>query len=145
VSTAATLLRSRGRGPIGLLVCMFAFKAGIDGIFRTEFALKKIPGIEVLDHTKLPHGRTVTAEIHDRVPGGVDVSIEAAGGEYAKGWPHKFELAVGAEQDTSELVNQAITSTRKFGRVGIIDDYVGCTYRLPPPSIDRASADGLQL
>jgi len=122
-----------GLGPIGLLVCMFAFKAGasrvigIDGNFRTEFALKKIPGIEVLDYTKLPRGRTVTAEIHDRVPGGVDVSIEAAGGEYAKGWSHKFELAIGAEQDTSELVNEAITSTRKFGRVGIIADYVGFT------------------
>jgi hypothetical protein len=54
----------------------------------------------------LPRGRTVTAEIHERVPGGggVDVSIECgAAGEYAKGWLHYFEMALlGMETDTSE-------------------------------------------
>jgi threonine dehydrogenase-like Zn-dependent dehydrogenase len=62
------------------------------------------------------------------VPGGVDVSIDATGGEYAKGWAHKLELMIGAEQDTSEMLNECITSTRKFGAVGIIGDYVGCEY-----------------
>ncbi|KAF8246562.1 GroES-like protein [Wilcoxina mikolae CBS 423.85] len=122
-----------GLGPIGLLAAIFAFRAGasrvigIDNNFRTSFAEKKIPGIEVINYSSLPRGRTVTAEIRGRVPGGVDVSIEAAGGEYAKGWAHYFELTVGAENDTSELINEAITSTRNFGRVGIIADYVGFT------------------
>jgi hypothetical protein len=47
--------------------------------------------VETLDYLALPRGRTVTAEIHERVPGGggVDVSIECgAAGEYAKGWLH---------------------------------------------------------
>ncbi|CCX05357.1 Similar to Uncharacterized zinc-type alcohol dehydrogenase-like protein YbdR; acc. no. P77316 [Pyronema omphalodes CBS 100304] len=122
-----------GLGPIGLLVAIFAFKAGasrvigIDNNFRCDFAKKKIPGIEIINYSELPKGRTVTAEIHERVPGGVDCSIEAAGGEYAKGWAHSIELAIGAENDTSELLNEAIMSTRKFGRVGIIADYVGFT------------------
>lgn len=114
------------------MVAIFAFKAGasrvigIDNNFRCDFAKKKIPGIEIINYSELPKGRTVTAEIHERVPGGVDCSIEAAGGEYAKGWAHSIELAIGAENDTSELLNEAIMSTRKFGRVGIIADYVGC-------------------
>lgn len=122
-----------GLGPIGILVAMFAFRngasrvIGIDNNWRINYAKEKLPRLEVINYAELPRGQTVTAAIHKRVPGGVDVSIEAAGGEYAKGWAHYFELAIGAENDTSELLNEAITSTRKFGRVGVIADYVGFT------------------
>ena len=56
---------------------------------------------------------------------GPDVSIECAAGEYAKGWTHYFEMLVGLETDTSEIVNEMITSTRNFGRCGITGVYVG--------------------
>lgn len=122
-----------GLGPIGMLTCMFAFRngasrvIGIDNNWRTEYCKKKLPKLETINYATLERGQTVTSEIHKLVPGGVDVCIEAAGGEYAKGWAHYLEMAIGAENDTSELLNEAITSTRKFGRVGIIADYVGFT------------------
>jgi threonine dehydrogenase-like Zn-dependent dehydrogenase len=122
-----------GAGPIGLMCALFAQKNQasrvivIDHGWRLDYVKSKLPGVETLDYLALPRGRTVTAEIHERVPGGVDVSIECAAGEYAKGWLHYFEMALGMETDTSEILNEMITSTRKFGRCGIIGAYVGFT------------------
>lgn len=122
-----------GAGPIGLLAAIFAQKAGasrvilIDNNWRLEFAQQHVPGIEILNYATLPRGKSVTAEIHDRVPGGVDVAIECVAGEYAKGWAHYFEILLGMETDTSEIVNEMITSTRKYGRCGITGAYVGFT------------------
>lgn len=122
-----------GLGPIGLMAAIYAFRdgasrvIGIDNNWRCDYAAKKVPGLEPLDYTKLPKSVSVSKKIHELVPGGVNKSIEASGGEYAKGWAHYFELALGMENDTSEIVNEAIMSTRKFGRVGIIADYVGFT------------------
>lgn len=82
--------------------------------------------VETIHYELLKGDETVPTKLHEMVPGGVDVSIDATGGEYGKGFMHKLELATGMEQDTSEMVNEAIYSTRKFGRVGIIADYVGC-------------------
>jgi threonine dehydrogenase-like Zn-dependent dehydrogenase len=56
---------------------------------------------------------------------GPDVSIECAAGEYAKGWAHYFEMMLGLETDTSEIVNEMIASTRNFGSCGITGVYVG--------------------
>jgi threonine dehydrogenase-like Zn-dependent dehydrogenase len=120
-----------GLGPIGFMASMWAFKKGakrviaIDNNWRTEFAKSKIPGLETINFDTLGK-QTVPAKIHELVPGGVDISIEASGGEYAKSTKHKLELASGLEQDTSEIINECIYSTRKFGKVGIIADYVGC-------------------
>ena len=36
-------------------------------------------------------------------------------------------MLLGFESDTSEIVNEMITSTRKFGRCGITGAYVGFT------------------
>ena len=36
-----------------------------------------------------------------------------------------IELAVGAETDTSELLNEMIESVRNYGRVGVTGIYVG--------------------
>jgi threonine dehydrogenase-like Zn-dependent dehydrogenase len=121
-----------GLGPIGFMACQWALLKGakrvigIDNNWRTEFAKSKIPKLETINYTTLAKKETVPAKIHEMVPGGVDVSIDATGGEYAKSLIHKVELKVGAEQDTSEMINECIMSTRKFGAVGIIGDYVGC-------------------
>jgi threonine dehydrogenase-like Zn-dependent dehydrogenase len=123
-----------GMGPVGLLVAQFAFWAGasrvigIDAGWRLMYAKGKLPDLEVIDYSALPHGQTVTGKIHEMVPGGVDVAIECAAGEYAKGWAHYFEMAVGLETDTSEILNEMITSTRKFGRCGVTGVYSGCEY-----------------
>lgn len=113
------------------MACVWAFKKGakrvigIDNNWRTEFAKQKIPGLETINYQELKK-QSIPAKIHEMVPGGVDACIEASGGEYAKTWTHKLELMSGMEQDTSEMINECIYSVRKFGRVGIIGDYVGC-------------------
>ena len=123
-----------GLGPIGFMACYWAKQRGakrvigIDNNWRTEYARSKIPGVETLDYSTLKSGETVPSKIHEMVPGGVDVSIDATGGEFGKGLAHKLELKLGVEQDTSEMVNECLYSTKKFGRVGIIGDYVGCKY-----------------
>lgn len=48
-------------------------------------------------------------------------------GEYPKGWAHYFELMLGLETDSSEIVNEMITSVRNFGSCGITGVYVGYT------------------
>ncbi|KAH7082831.1 chaperonin 10-like protein [Paraphoma chrysanthemicola] len=121
-----------GLGPIGFMACMWAFKKGaarviaIDNNWRTDYARLILPGLETINFNALDK-QTVPAKIHEMVPGGVDVCIEASGGEYAKSLSHKLELASGMEQDTSEIVNECIYSVRKFGTVGMIADYVGFT------------------
>lgn len=124
-----------GLGPIGFMASYWALKhkgakrvIGIDNNWRTDYAKSKIKGLETINYTTLKSDESVPSKILEMVPGGVDVCIEATGGEYAKGWTHKMELATGMEQDTSEMVNEAIYATKKFGRVGIISDYVGCEY-----------------
>jgi len=58
---------------------------------------------------------------------GPDVALECAAGEYSKGWGHFFEMLTGAETDTSELLNEMITSVKAFGRCGVTGVYVGFT------------------
>ena len=56
---------------------------------------------------------------------GPDVALECVAGEYPKGWAHYFEIMLGFETDSSEIVNEMITSVRNFGRCGITGVYVG--------------------
>jgi hypothetical protein len=43
----------------------------------------------------------------------------------AKGWAAYFELLLGLQADSSEIINEMITSVRNFGRCGITGVYVG--------------------
>ncbi|KAJ5100461.1 hypothetical protein N7456_006513 [Penicillium angulare] len=125
-----------GGGPIGQMCAQFAFLHGatrvivIDGgdaAWRLEFLKAKIPNLETLDFTRLPRGHSVTSQLKEIVPEGLDVALECAAGEYAKGWAHYFEQLLGMETDTSELLNEMITSVRAFGRVGVTGIYAGYT------------------
>lgn len=125
-----------GLGPIGFMACFWALKVkgarrviGIDNNWRTKYTMDKIPGVETINYTEL-QGKTVPDRVHEMVPGGVDIAIDATGGEYGKGWTHKVELALNLEQDTSEMINECIYSVKKFGKVGVIGDYVGCEHFL---------------
>lgn len=122
-----------GMGPIGLFVAAFAFQAGasrvigIDNNWRLNFAKSKLPKLEVLDFSKVDTKKGVSGTLQDMVPGGVDVALECAAGEFAKGWLHTVQMAVGLETDTSEILNEMIMSVKKFGRCGITGVYAGFT------------------
>jgi len=123
-----------GAGPIGQMCADFAFINGaarvimIDSNWRLDFVKSKYPKVELIDYSALPKGTTVTSRLKEMVDGrGPDVALECVAGEYAKGWAHYFEIMLGMETDTSEIVNEMITSVRNFGRCGITGVYVGFT------------------
>jgi threonine dehydrogenase-like Zn-dependent dehydrogenase len=119
-------------GPIGQMAADFAFMNGasrviiIDQNWRLDYVKVKYPKVETLDFSSLPRGTTVTSKLKEMVNGrGPDVALECVAGEYAKGWAHYFELQLGLETDTSEIINEMITSVRNYGRCGITGVYVG--------------------
>ena len=123
-----------GSGPIGHMCAEMSFFNGakrvilIDGgaaAWRLDFVKEKLPNVETLDYTKLPKGDSVTEHLKKLEHGGPDVALECAAGEYAKGWAHYFEMLVGAETDTSEIINEMITSVKSYGRCGVTGVYVG--------------------
>jgi len=125
-----------GGGPIGQMCAEFSFLHGarrvilIDGgdaAWRLDFVKAKVPGLETIDFTRLPRRHSVRNQLKEMAPEGVDVALECAAGEYAKGWSHYFEMLLGMETDTSELLNEMITSVRAFGRVGVTGVYAGYT------------------
>ncbi|KAE9371357.1 GroES-like protein [Stipitochalara longipes BDJ] len=122
-----------GAGPIGQMCADFAFINGasrvimIDSNWRLDYVKSKYPKVETLDYSALPRGTSVSAKLNEMVPRGPDVALECVAGEYAKGWAHYFELMLGMETDTSEIVNEMITSVKNFGRCGITGVYVGFT------------------
>jgi threonine dehydrogenase-like Zn-dependent dehydrogenase len=86
--------------------------------------------VEYIDYKKLSFGvtnkETVVSKLKEMCGGrGPDVAIECAAGEYPKGWMHTIEIALGAETDTSELINEMIEGVRNYGRVGVTGIYVG--------------------
>jgi threonine dehydrogenase-like Zn-dependent dehydrogenase len=123
-----------GAGPIGQMAAEFSFYNGasrvilIDGgqgAWRLKFCQSKLPKLELLDFTDLPKGESITSQLKKVVQNGPDVALECVAGEYAKGWLHYLELLTGAETDTSELLNEMITSVKNYGRVGVTGVYVG--------------------
>lgn len=107
----------------------------IDSNWRLKWMKEKYPNVETLDYSALPKGESVTTALKKMVPDdGPDVALECAAGEYAKGWAHYFELLLGFETDTSELVNEMITSVKNFGRCGITGVYSGFVSRPHPNS-----------
>lgn len=135
-----------GAGPIGQMCADFSFLLGakrvimIDSNWRLDWMKEKYPKVETLDYSKLKRGESVTSKLKEMVDGrGPDVALECVAGEYAKGWAHYFEMMLGMETDTSEIVNEMITSVRNFGRCGITGVYVGfvsvfCTTIIPSTS-----------
>lgn len=130
-----------GAGPIGQMAGVFAVAEGaskiifVDSEPRLSLVASKWPAahrakLELVDYSKLSFGvtskPTVVSRLKELCGGrGPDVALECAAGEYAKGWMHWLEMAVGAETDTSELVNEMIEGVREYGRCGITGVYVG--------------------
>lgn len=99
----------------------------IDQNWRLDFIKERYPKIETIDFSTLPRGTSVYTKIRELVPRGPDVALECVAGEYPKGWAHYFEILLGLETDSSEIVNEMITSVRNFGSCGITGVYVGYT------------------
>jgi threonine dehydrogenase-like Zn-dependent dehydrogenase len=125
-----------GVGPVGQMAAAMSFMQGakrviiIDGgaaSWRLDFVKSKLPSVETINFTDLPKGKSIVAVLKEMEHGGPDVAIECVAGEYAIGWAHYFEMLLGAETDTSEIVNEMIMSVKNFGRCGITGVYVGYT------------------
>ena len=130
-----------GAGPIGQMAGVFALGEGAEQVIfvdtepRLSYVQKHMSDaqrvkVSVLDYKKLSFGitskETVVSKLKDMCGGrGPDCAIECAAGEYAKGWAHWLEMAVGAETDTSEILNEMIEGVRNYGRCGITGVYVG--------------------
>ncbi|CAO3686700.1 unnamed protein product [Umbelopsis vinacea] len=120
-----------GLGPIGLNVCQWlrnVFKASriiaVDNVPERMDLAKNKWGVETVNFET---DTDVAAKISELVPGGLDRAIDCAGFRYAKGIVHKVERSLGMETDTSEVLNEMIRSTKKFGTVAIIADYAAYT------------------
>jgi threonine dehydrogenase-like Zn-dependent dehydrogenase len=130
-----------GAGPIGQMCAEFSFMNGasrvimIDSNWRLDYMKAKYPKVETLDFSNLPKGESITTALKKMVHGGPDVALECAAGEYAKGWAHYFEMLLGMETDTSELLNEMITSVKNFGRCGVTGVYVGYVSLRQPPQL----------
>ncbi|KAI1500354.1 GroES-like protein [Biscogniauxia marginata] len=132
-----------GAGPIGQMAGIFAVEAGATKIIfvdtepRLSFIKERWPAehidkLVLVDYKKLSFGvtnqETVVSKLKDLCGGrGPDAAIECAAGEYAKGWLHWAEILLGAETDTSEIINEMIEGVRNFGRCGVTGVYVGYT------------------
>ncbi|KAI9651652.1 MAG: hypothetical protein M1831_000555 [Alyxoria varia] len=125
-----------GAGPIGQMCADFSFMHGasrvimIDNVaWRLDLCKSKDSRVETVNFSEVEQkGGTVTSKLKELTDGlGPDVALECVAGEYAKSITHKVELATGAETDTSEILNEMITSVKSFGRVGVTGIYVGYT------------------
>lgn len=130
-----------GAGPIGQVAGLFALNEGaskvifIDTEPRLSFIKSRWPSkhadkLELLDFKKLSFGVTnkdsIVSKLKELCGGrGPDCALECAAGEYAKGWMHWIEMQLGAETDTSEILNEMIQGVRNYGRCGVTGVYVG--------------------
>jgi len=130
-----------GVGPIGQMVASYALDEGASKVIlvdtepRLSFVSGRWPAehkdkLQLIDFKKLSFGvtnkETVVSKLKELCGGrGPDVAIECAAGEYAKGWTHWLEMTLGAETDTSEILNEMVEGVRNYGRAGITGVYVG--------------------
>eukprot|EP00271_Cylindrocystis_brebissonii_P010208 TRINITY_DN2632_c0_g1_i1.p1 TRINITY_DN2632_c0_g1~~TRINITY_DN2632_c0_g1_i1.p1 ORF type:complete len:429 (-),score=81.38 TRINITY_DN2632_c0_g1_i1:383-1669(-) len=128
-----------GSGPVGMLAahCALYRKAShvilIDEHdYRLEFAEKamtkswKAEGARV---STINFSKKKVKEALSELVGlnGVDCTIDCVGVHYVHTATHKAEMAVKAETDSPEVINEMITCVRKGGRIGVIGVYVGLT------------------
>jgi len=107
----------------------------VDTAPRLSFVASRFPAehkdkLVLVDFKTLSSGvttkETVVSKLKELCDGrGPDVAIECAAGEYAKGWMHWLEMSLGAETDTSEIINEMVEGVRNYGRCGITGVYVG--------------------
>jgi threonine dehydrogenase-like Zn-dependent dehydrogenase len=120
-----------GLGPIGLLASKWSLLAGARRVIAIDtvparLAKAKEMGCDVIDFNNVENN-DVVATIYKLEPEGVDCSIDAAAFRYTKGIIHAAQRAVGLETDSSEVVNECLRATRKFGNIALVADYAALT------------------
>jgi threonine dehydrogenase-like Zn-dependent dehydrogenase len=93
--------------------------------WKINYVKERYPKAEFLYYSTLLRRITVTWRRKKIAPHGLNIALECIDGEYGKGWASYFELRLGMETDTSEIVNEMITSMKNFGRCGVTGIYVG--------------------
>ncbi|KAE8249972.1 hypothetical protein A4X13_0g5000 [Tilletia indica] len=137
-----------GAGPIGTLVAKFAFvvaKASRVIVVdrdqqRLDHVRHKIKGVETVNFEEVRSVpdtiKRITKDPNSSLScGGLDVAIDATGGEYARSWLNKIMLYVGLATDTSETVEECIRCVKPFGTVSIIAEYTYKSHFFPIGSV----------
>ncbi|WVN89776.1 uncharacterized protein L203_105006 [Cryptococcus depauperatus CBS 7841] len=119
-----------GLGPIGICCVKWALLKGASKVYAidnnpTRLALARSLGSEVV--TVDFKAETVTERIHEEVPQGLDVCIDATTFHEPKTMLHKIEKTLMLETDVPETPNEMIWLVKKMGRIGLIGVYSGYT------------------
>lgn len=120
-----------GLGPIGALVCQWAKIMGASRIIAIDnvpHRLKLVSSKYGAETINFDETKDVVGAIKNLVgPDGVDKGIDASGFRYTKTWGQTIQRAIGVATDSSDVVNEIILSTRKFGTIALIADFLGFT------------------
>ncbi|TPX64990.1 hypothetical protein SpCBS45565_g05480 [Spizellomyces sp. 'palustris'] len=122
-----------GGGPIGQFSARWAMIRGASDVVVVETveARRKMaesyPGVKSLN----PDDIDVVETLKRMLPGGPDACIDATGFRYSKTWVHKVERSIKAETDAVDILEEIIKSCRKYGRIGLIADYIGYANHFP--------------
>jgi len=123
-----------GCGPVGLLAQAWAKFLGasvVIGIDNLEYRLQ-VARDKIGSHTiNFDEVSDVVGELKKLIPGGPDVSIDAAGFRFPKTLSHKLQHAVKLENDSLDIVNEMILATKKGGHISIVGDYFGYGNQFP--------------
>lgn len=119
-----------GLGPIGAACVQWALLKGASKVYAIDAVPSRLalaesfgPKVVAVDFKKVDVSKT----IHDAVPQGLDVCIDATTFHEPKTLLHKVEKALMLETDVSETPNEMIFLAKKFGRIGLIGVYSGYT------------------
>lgn len=118
-----------GAGSIGLLAAKWSTLQKPRRVIVIDNVKERLQvaasfGCDIINFDETPK---VEDEIYKLEPEGVDCGIDAAAFRYTKGVLHTVQRAVGLETDSSEILNEILRATRKFGTVAIVADYAGYT------------------
>jgi len=122
-----------GCGPVGLMTMMWAKFRGASRIiaidclpYRLQLAKDKF-GAEIIDFSKTD----VVSALHNLLPLGADVCIEAVGFRYTKSPTHASQRAAKLETDTPEILTEVIKCTRNGGHIAVVGDYYNLANAFP--------------
>jgi len=126
-----------GCGPVGLMSMAWAKFRGASKIIaidvdanRLEFARAKL-GVDIIDGSK----QKVLEAIHELLPRGPDVVIDATAFRFSKHLGTRLQLALSLEGDSVDILSEAIKAVRKGGRVIQIADYFTTANNFPTGAI----------
>ncbi|KAJ0403571.1 hypothetical protein P43SY_009019 [Pythium insidiosum] len=126
-----------GLGPVGVIAAKWAKMKGAKRVIGVDLVHERLKtaydrfGLEVLDRTGLSSAE-LTKKLLDTLPdGGADVAIDACGAAASPGWMKSMEKAVGMDKESTDILKECATVTRKCGRVVVIADVSGHADNFP--------------